>query len=77
MTYPKSHNQEASLAVREDHLHLLASSPGAKPQTQIYVACTEIVCSNATRVVTKQVSHSSAVKLSSPTLYSSTCDAPV
>lgn len=77
MTYPKSHNQEASLAGQEDHLHLLTSSPGDKPQTQIHVACTEIVCSNATGVMTKQVSHSSAVKLSSPSLYSSSSDAPV
>lgn len=33
MTYPKSHNQGASLAAQGDCLYLLTSSPGAKPQT--------------------------------------------
>lgn len=77
MNYPRSHNQHASAAGPEECLHLLTSSPGAKPQTQIHVLCAEIGRPNAIMVKTKQVPHSSAVNLSSPTPCSSTCDAPV
>lgn len=77
MSYPRSHNQYASAAGPEECLHLLTSSPGAKPQTQIHVLCAEIGRPNAIMVKTKQVSHSSAANLSSPTPYSSPRDAPV